>query len=455
MAPNALKDLDMAVLLFQKAAPQSQRAKVALAVLKRLQDKATKVFAANSAGDSPLSPITDLGGEPSGDVDLAIFGGQARVLTKKPKNHRNSVSERRCATGSPASATGGRTSSEEPMPGGHVSSSVVQQAQAPAAVINVRMPPQPVAPTHVPPPPLHPDPAPPLSLPHEHVAALSASTTTTQHHHGPKPSLSLDIEIDAPSPFSYFSGPHSISAAASTSKKAMGGEAPRQPATEAQYKEFLDLLGTTPKGHLSVNPARSQPVAHSPVQQRGRERGLSLSSNQNQIRQPAVGVNNAWDNPWSSWDPIPAAESYLAASSAGRQMATGSSSSQGEWPAGGTTHVSSSHASGSGYHHQGASQLNTLSTEQYDLRENEALLASFGLLPASSSSTQHQQQQREGELGGEGEDRDDMEGVVIGQLRNPGAVELGLSGESRLDTNWLAFMQDCGILESGDPSMLT
>lgn len=30
-----------------------------------------------------------------------------------------------------------------------------------------------------------------------------------------------------------------------------------------------------------------------------------------------------------------------------------------------------------------------------------------------------------------------------------GAIELGLSGESRLDSNWLAFMRDCGILGSG------
>ena len=30
MAANALKDLDMAILLFQKAAPQSQRARIAL-----------------------------------------------------------------------------------------------------------------------------------------------------------------------------------------------------------------------------------------------------------------------------------------------------------------------------------------------------------------------------------------------------------------------------------------
>ena len=32
-----------------------------------------------------------------------------------------------------------------------------------------------------------------------------------------------------------------------------------------------------------------------------------------------------------------------------------------------------------------------------------------------------------------------------------GANELGLSGESRLDANWLAFMRDCGILGSASP----
>lgn len=77
MAPNALEDLNMAVLLFQKASGQSQRAKIALVrsmpwlrggprvdlhlygaqvVLKRLQDKALKIFNANSHGH-PLEPL--------------------------------------------------------------------------------------------------------------------------------------------------------------------------------------------------------------------------------------------------------------------------------------------------------------------------------------------------------------------------------------------------------------
>ncbi|TEB22239.1 hypothetical protein FA13DRAFT_1819087 [Coprinellus micaceus] len=115
MAANALKDLDIAVLLFQKAAPQSQRARIALAVLKRLHDKATKVFStrADEATSATEGPADD--SEETGDIDLAIFGGQARVLTKKSRR-RDSVSISKRASASPSNSSEDHGADTSPPP---------------------------------------------------------------------------------------------------------------------------------------------------------------------------------------------------------------------------------------------------------------------------------------------------------------------------------------------------
>ncbi|KAF6750618.1 fungal-specific transcription factor domain-containing protein [Ephemerocybe angulata] len=89
MAANALNDLEVAVLLFERAAPHSLRARVALVVLKRLQDKASETYRTSSSGHPTGTAQVDKVSEAAQDLSLAIFGGQARVLTTKTRPQPN------------------------------------------------------------------------------------------------------------------------------------------------------------------------------------------------------------------------------------------------------------------------------------------------------------------------------------------------------------------------------
>ncbi|KAF4592617.1 hypothetical protein EYR38_008316 [Pleurotus pulmonarius] len=133
MAASALQDLDLAVELFDKASTMSRRARIALAsriyqiqpplltihiqiVLRKLKDKAERAYAQfSSSTTSPsqagsatpggyVSPLGVFSSPPSvfkspraegsdddGGDELAIFGGQKRVLTRKHR-HANSTS---------------------------------------------------------------------------------------------------------------------------------------------------------------------------------------------------------------------------------------------------------------------------------------------------------------------------------------------------------------------------
>ncbi|KAF5341216.1 hypothetical protein D9611_006108 [Ephemerocybe angulata] len=85
MAADALNDLEVAVLLFERAAPQSMRARVALVVLKRLQDKASATYRTSSSGHPTTTAQVDKVSEAAQDRSLAIFGGQARLLSTKTR----------------------------------------------------------------------------------------------------------------------------------------------------------------------------------------------------------------------------------------------------------------------------------------------------------------------------------------------------------------------------------
>ncbi|KAF8798605.1 hypothetical protein BYT27DRAFT_7203180 [Phlegmacium glaucopus] len=85
IASIAMKDFRLAVSLFERTAPHSQRAKTALGVLLKLREKATYVQHSpnlSAASPSPSSPI-DIFATDDIEDDLAIFGGQTRVLDRK------------------------------------------------------------------------------------------------------------------------------------------------------------------------------------------------------------------------------------------------------------------------------------------------------------------------------------------------------------------------------------
>ncbi|KAJ7689582.1 fungal-specific transcription factor domain-containing protein [Mycena rosella] len=98
MASSALLDLGLAVDLFQRTATQSHRAKLASAVLSKLRERAVRAYTQYSSPPPPTAgpgPTVEL---PEDDTDatdeLAIFGGQKRVLALKQKQkHRRSKSK--------------------------------------------------------------------------------------------------------------------------------------------------------------------------------------------------------------------------------------------------------------------------------------------------------------------------------------------------------------------------
>ncbi|KAF8894235.1 fungal-specific transcription factor domain-containing protein [Gymnopilus junonius] len=99
----AMRDFSLALSLFERTAAQSQRAKIALAVLLQLKEKALRAYelasktappgvagmdtGAAEAARTISSPIVD----DTIEDDLAIFGGQMRVLDRKGKGHGHGI----------------------------------------------------------------------------------------------------------------------------------------------------------------------------------------------------------------------------------------------------------------------------------------------------------------------------------------------------------------------------
>ncbi|KAF8991168.1 fungal-specific transcription factor domain-containing protein [Cyathus striatus] len=99
VAPSALIDLDLAVKLFERASIKSQRAKIALGVLRKLGEKAHRAFSQfTSQSTSGLKSQNNILGifssQAIDDVEdeLAIFGGHTRVLDRKKHRHTQSSS---------------------------------------------------------------------------------------------------------------------------------------------------------------------------------------------------------------------------------------------------------------------------------------------------------------------------------------------------------------------------
>ncbi|KAJ7068172.1 fungal-specific transcription factor domain-containing protein [Mycena amicta] len=84
MAPTAFIELGLACDLFEKGAKQSRRARSGLAILCKLREKAYQVYSQFRSGN-PTPPPTGFGRGLSdyGEDELALFGGQTRVLVSK------------------------------------------------------------------------------------------------------------------------------------------------------------------------------------------------------------------------------------------------------------------------------------------------------------------------------------------------------------------------------------
>ncbi|KAL0949720.1 hypothetical protein HGRIS_009759 [Hohenbuehelia grisea] len=124
MAPNAFIELGIACDLFEKGAAHSLRARSGFAILQKLREKAFQVYSQFRSGN-PM-PLPDLATPRQVDYaedELAIFGGQTRILLSKilsrrgKQKHRESSSSNSSPSPSASSITAGVT----PTPDTHAS----------------------------------------------------------------------------------------------------------------------------------------------------------------------------------------------------------------------------------------------------------------------------------------------------------------------------------------------
>ncbi|GLB35345.1 putative fungal specific transcription factor [Lyophyllum shimeji] len=102
VASSALDDLNRAVELFERTAVQSQRARVALGVLHKLKEKAVRAYTQYISTNQAVQPSTspqnllafcaEQQAIDDEDDELAIFGGQTRVLARKSRCRRSATS---------------------------------------------------------------------------------------------------------------------------------------------------------------------------------------------------------------------------------------------------------------------------------------------------------------------------------------------------------------------------
>ncbi|KAJ3512326.1 hypothetical protein NLJ89_g3583 [Agrocybe chaxingu] len=136
IASMAMRDFNLAISLFERNAVQSQRAKIALGVLLKLKEKAARSYQHHAPGQSPTESASTPNGSPpfglSDDLedDLAIFGGQMRVLDRKAsgKHHHRSMS-----SGGSAGAPGSGTTAAASSPSSSTATSLSTEV-SPAAI---------------------------------------------------------------------------------------------------------------------------------------------------------------------------------------------------------------------------------------------------------------------------------------------------------------------------------
>ncbi|KAF8631575.1 hypothetical protein AX15_002326 [Amanita polypyramis BW_CC] len=108
IASSAFIDLSLAWDLYEKAAVHTPRARSGRAILRKLKEKAHRVYSSRN-GHVPASPELLTSGKPDyGDDELALFGGQTRVLALKLLHSRHPTqSNPPCSAPSPLLSSSG------------------------------------------------------------------------------------------------------------------------------------------------------------------------------------------------------------------------------------------------------------------------------------------------------------------------------------------------------------
>lgn len=83
MASSAFIELGLACDLFDKGARHSRRARSGMAILHKMREKAFQVYSQFRSGNAPIPGVLSTGRPDYGEDELALFGGQTRVLVSR------------------------------------------------------------------------------------------------------------------------------------------------------------------------------------------------------------------------------------------------------------------------------------------------------------------------------------------------------------------------------------
>ncbi|KAJ3573873.1 hypothetical protein NP233_g2152 [Leucocoprinus birnbaumii] len=83
MAPTAFIELGLACDLFEKGATHSRRVRSGSIILQKLRQKAFQVYSQFRSGNPPLQNAIAFNRQDYGDDELALFGGQTRILVTR------------------------------------------------------------------------------------------------------------------------------------------------------------------------------------------------------------------------------------------------------------------------------------------------------------------------------------------------------------------------------------
>ncbi|KIM39486.1 hypothetical protein M413DRAFT_446984 [Hebeloma cylindrosporum] len=405
IASIAMRDFNLALTLFEQTAAQSQRAKVALGILLKLKEKANRVYEGLSHGIASPTPSVESADEL--EDDLAIFGGQMRVLDRKGKNP-NQRSPSMSSSGH-ASASG----SSPKTPSSNVNVSPTSPSESGMLGLGLGLP------------DVHPSLITYLNQDavrravsqqqqqHGPVSSSDTQSASTSAHEGPYERSHL-VSGRSQNPSTQASGGNNTQSTSRSSSfiprpdpvmewatTGTSHDPPGQTAPSSSFNQYPSSpnqsgMGTTYQSQANIRPPilRRAPV---PVSNHNASRTFTGHS---LIPPPATQQATASarsEPPGNVYSPRP---SHFYGQYTGYDYSSGGHGSF----YGGTTGPMDS---GLGHVH-GSQNINVTTT-------------AFGMLGPT-------------------------------EMHSTGAVEMGLSSESGMDAGWLSFMRDCGIMDTTEGS---
>ncbi|KAF9450696.1 hypothetical protein P691DRAFT_664764 [Macrolepiota fuliginosa MF-IS2] len=410
VSASALLDLDVAIDLFEKAAKQSYRAEVALGVLRKLKEKAVRSYkqscsltlpaqmnssASNSMVIDPqMSNIFSAQSLNEAEDELAIFGGQTRVLTRKTRhNFTGAVSP----LSSPETYSPSDTTAASPVPALPVDFSSMPEVH-PSLIEylkhdSIRM-------QHI---PLHHQ-----SPPHSSHASPAASAS--QNGSGRRSGSGSPTSKEMGEMYNSFMG-YLASKSISNTPIAPGVVPPSmrdyRPPTQGNESHRRNLSGNAPTPS-AINNWEQQPGTRA---QRPRLHSDPQTT--------SSGISTTDANALNSWMALNPANAGFSSSAQPNQYFTGLDPSLSHGMGAPSMAISS----------QGGMEGATYTRGDPMAFQNYGVESYFGdgLIPGTGP-------------------------LALNQNPIDPMVEMGLTSESGMDEGWLSFMRECGIMENGRPS---